>query len=201
MDDCQDILGSIINNNADMVFALDPEKKYIFFNEVHKVAMKEKYGVDIEEGMSICDYIPGRVLAGICDETFAKAQKGETINFEYDFGNTTFFGGHASLNVFPLKKSGGLIIGVAVFARNISKEMELEQQNVEYVRMMEHIVSDLSHKLRKPVATILGLIQLIDADKEPEELGRVLDYLKESTDELDIHLRQMTKLLENKPRN
>lgn len=182
-----------------MVFALDTEKRYMLFNEAHRTSMKKRYGVDIKEGVSMLDYIGDPDDMNVGSDIFSRVTRGEIVTIESEFGNKSLFRGHTSLHVFPLKATNGAIYGVAVFARNISREMNLQMQNYHYINMMDHIASDLSHKLRKPVATILGLIQLIDSEKQVCDMDQVLTYLKESTNELDYSIRHMTSLLENRP--
>lgn len=195
----RDLLSSIINHNDDMVFALDANKRYVLFNEAHKTSMKRRYGVDIVEGASMLEYIDNVEDLGVGNDIFARVSAGDVVTFESEFGNKSLFRGHTSLRVFPLRGDNAEIFGIAVFAKNITHEMTLQKQNYHYMNIMEHIASDLSHKLRKPVATILGLIQLIDSEKEICDLRQIFDYLKESTDELDQCIKQMTRLIEKKP--
>lgn len=194
----QDILKSIIDNNDDMVFALDLDKRYLLFNAAHKGAMKKRYGVDIEEGIKMLNYIKDEMDIGVGYDIFERVAAGEIITLESEFDCNSIFRGHTALHVFPLKGNDAEIFGIAVFARNITKEMNLQMQNYYYGKMVEHIVSDLSHKLRKPVATILGLAQLMDSEKETADVKKIIGYLKETTDELDQCIKQMTRLLERK---
>jgi signal transduction histidine kinase len=182
-----------------MIFALDLDKRYLLFNEAHSQSMKKRYGIDIQKGVSILEYVDAESDIGVGDELFDRIIAGEKITFEAEFGNDSLFRGHTELHAFPLKNDNGDTFGVAVFAHDISTKMKLLLQNYHYSRLMENIVSDLSHKLRKPVATILGLTQLLDTEKENKELAEILKYIKVSTEELDKHLRQMTVLLEKKP--
>lgn len=53
-----------------------------------------------------------------------------------------------------------------------------------------------SHELRAPLARILGLLQLFEYERVPEQTRMLLRYLQESSTELDDVIRQMNRLLE-----
>ncbi len=193
-----DIVRSIINSNDQMIFALDLEKRYLFFNNAHSRSMKKRYNADIMEGVSMLHYVDSETDMGVGNDIFDRVARGEVVTFIAEFGQDSLFRGHTELHVFPLKNDSGDIFGITVFAHDINAQMQLQLQNEQYLQLMGHIVSDLSHKLRKPVATIMGLVNLLDTDEEDSELAQILKYIKESTDELDRHIRQMTALLEKK---
>jgi hypothetical protein len=195
----QVLLRALIENNDDTIFALDHEMRYILFNHVHKNAMMKKYGKEIELGRSIVEYVQG------VDEDMEKgrqmfehALKGETLTFEADFGDKGMFRGNMMMNVFPLKNEINKIFGFAVFAKDLALQKKIQEQRDHYVSTMEKMVSDLSHKLRKPVATMLGLIQLIDDEKNEADLKKILAYLRESTAEMDDCIKQMTSFIEGR---
>jgi PAS domain S-box-containing protein len=196
----QAILKAIIENNNDMIFALDLEMRYILFNPAHKRSMKTRYGVDIKIGMPMTRYVRVNEDIGLGMSVFQRVIKGERVIFESDFGTEGMFRGHTQLHVFPLLDESKKIFGIAVFAKDVTAQHELQQQKENYIKMMEYLVSDLSHKLRKPVATILGLVQLVDEEKNIKDLQKILSYLHESTAELDECIRQMTQFLEDHTR-
>tara|TARA_R110002050_G_scaffold274861_1_gene419488 strand:+ start:3192 stop:4286 length:1095 start_codon:yes stop_codon:yes gene_type:complete len=56
----------------------------------------------------------------------------------------------------------------------------------EYEQTLECIIFDISHVIRKPVSSILGLCSLIENDQlEQKELLRISAYIKEAAKELD----------------
>ena len=59
--------------------------------------------------------------------------------------------------------------------------MILEKQN----RQLREIAYIQSHKVRKPVANILGLMQLMDKSKMSEENQKYFDFLLQATQDLD----------------
>lgn len=198
----QVLLKALIENNDDTIFALDNELRYILFNEVHKQNMKKKYGKDIELGKTIMEYVAHvDEDLNLGKNMFLKALKGETITFESDFGDKGLFRGNMMMHLFPLKNEIGKIFGMAVFAKDLTLQKQIQAQKDHYLSAMEQMVSDLSHKLRKPVATMLGLVQLIDEEKNLADLKKILSYLRESTAEMDECIKQMTSFIEGSRNN
>lgn len=88
-DACRSILQCIIDNANALIFSLDRQYRYTSFNRAHAAAMKTLYGVDIELGRSLYDYmtVPGdreisrrnldRALAG--EQLVEEAYSGEAL--------------------------------------------------------------------------------------------------------------------------
>lgn len=92
-----------------------------------------------------------RALAGerytIITETTEPAT-GKSLSFEISFN--------------PIYKVKGNITGVGCFARNITNWLETEKAIVDQNERLRHIASLTSHELRRPVASMLGLINIMD---------------------------------------
>jgi two-component system CheB/CheR fusion protein len=61
------------------------------------------------------------------------------------------------------------------------KEIALEQQN----KVLEEIAFIQSHEIRRPLANILGLVQLLDKEQLSAENAEIINYLDKSAQELD----------------
>lgn len=69
---------------------------------------------------------------------------------------------------------------------------ELEKKNIA----LEEYAFINAHKLRSPVASILGLIHLMQKVELNDEAQKVLDHLKDSTEKLDSIVNSITKAIE-----
>ena len=67
------------------------------------------------------------------------------------------------------------------------KETEVERQ----IHTLKHIAWMSSHQLRKPVATILGLINLIEMHPSADEMAELAVHLKTATLELDTIVHEI----------
>ncbi|MDP1801535.1 MAG: diguanylate cyclase [Bacteroidota bacterium] len=83
------------------------------------------------------------------------------------------------------------------------KRMELTNSNLELLRMDKHLKGHIraleemmfmiSHKVRQPVANILGLANLFDLIKNPsDETKKLVGYNRESALALDLFTQELT---------
>lgn len=86
-----------------------------------------------------------------------------------------------------------------------NKIKKAEEFLKEYIRGMEEMMFMTQHKVRQPVANIIGVSNLLDEfiDK-PEMLRKMIAYLKESAVSLDVFTKELTEYigeLEEKGKN
>lgn len=72
------------------------------------------------------------------------------------------------------------------------RTLELEKKN----KALEEYAFINAHKLRAPVASILGLVPIIDSIPQNAESKEALYHLKQSTQKLDEIVRSITKVIE-----
>ncbi len=75
--------------------------------------------------------------------------------------------------------------------------LELLEQNSR----LEQFTYIISHNLRAPMARIIGLAQIIDLAKEPEEIMDLVNKMALSTRDLDIIIKDLAQILEIQKRN
>jgi len=66
-----------------------------------------------------------------------------------------------------------------------------------YVHGMEKMISITNHKVRQPVANILGMANLMDYVNSPEELKTIVEYMKRSALDLDAFTNELTSFIGN----
>ncbi len=195
----QSILRSVIDNYEDSIFAVNNKQQYIVFNEAHRTAMKKKYNVDIQQGVNMAEYLNVEADLGLGKDLFAKAISGNSVTVEHYFGDDSLFRGLTQVHVFPLKDHEDRVIGVTVFTKDRSTQHNAQIAKDKYLSTLEGLLADLSHKLRRPVASMLGLIQLVDEVKTTDEMNKLLAFFRESVGEMDDYIKEMSKSLqENK---
>jgi|APHig6443717497_1056834.scaffolds.fasta_scaffold302287_2 signal transduction histidine kinase len=84
--------------------------------------------------------------------------------------------------------------------RETRKELiKSKEKLVEKNKSLEEYAFITSHNLRRPLANILGLVQLFDEKKSDDDLNKeVIEKLKTSAEELDEVIKQTTKVLNKK---
>jgi len=66
---------------------------------------------------------------------------------------------------------------------------------MEYENTLEQISFDISHVLRRPVSTLLGLANVIEKDQaiDPDKLKKYLRFIKTVSEELDVFTKQLNE--------
>lgn len=105
------------------------------------------------------------------------------------------------------KRAGELVIAnkELVFQKEEKKKRaaELSQAGVTirqaqtalhiYIHGMKEMMYMTSHKIRQPVTSMLGLLNLLDKSiYSPVDLKKMLDYMKQSVVALDIYTKELT---------
>ncbi len=74
-----------------------------------------------------------------------------------------------------------------------------EDKHIVHIKDLEDMMFMISHKVRLPVANILGLSELINVDKNnPEELKKLLILIKESVQLLDNFTGELSAFIHAK---
>lgn len=177
-------LRAIINSTNDNNVLIDNNYKILSFNRRAFESVKKVFGAEMKEGEDFRKYVvpskekdfqnyTKRALQGerIVEEVCIEINEREKLWFLVSF--------------FPAYDEEGNLIGVSYNASDIDKrkkyELILEKQN----RQLREIAYIQSHKVRKPLANILGLIQLMDKSKMSEENQKYFDFLLQAAQDLD----------------
>ena len=80
----------------------------------------------------------------------------------------------------------GALSGLVIASINITERKEQELQIQKHAEALKEIAKIQSHEIRRPVANIIGLTDLMDfQQKTIEENDQILQYLRMSAQELD----------------
>ncbi|MGF7081056.1 hypothetical protein [Mucilaginibacter sp. UYCu711] len=83
-----------------------------------------------------------------------------------------------------------------LIGNNDNENEKREQFLKEYVHGLEAMMFMTHHKVRQPVANILGMANLIEKHaNSPDELKKIADYMKQSALDLDMFTRELTKFV------
>jgi len=127
-----DIEQFINADNNVVVFALDTNYRYLFFNERHKQIMMDIWGHDIELGVSILDYIVSSKDRTKAKSNFDKALSGISFNLLEDYGNTEYERHYYKDSYFPLRDNRNEITGTGVIVEELMVE-DVENKDLDKV--------------------------------------------------------------------
>ncbi|MGN6179824.1 MAG: PAS domain S-box protein [Mucilaginibacter sp.] len=183
-------LEALINNTEDLIWSVDREYRYLSMNEPYKSAIVGHIGHNPTLGESVLHTsFPPELLAkwldyynrGVSGERYAvltesKMPSGETNYFETGFN--------------PIYNEKGEITGVGCFSRNITERVKTTKALTEQNERLQNIASLSSHELRRPVATMLGLIEILDKEDfyNPENM-QIIEHIISVGLEIDNVIR------------
>jgi PAS domain S-box-containing protein len=162
----QNSLDALINTTDDLIWSIDKESRYVYMNTAYRTLIGRITGVEPREGdfsylhkgytvdeIETWERYYRRALAGerfsVVSDSIDMATK-EALSFEVRFN--------------PVYKANGEITGVGCFSRDITERLVIEKAIVEQNERLRHIASVTSHELRRPVASMLGLINIMDKE-------------------------------------
>ncbi len=198
------LMTSIVNSSEDAIISKTLEGIVTSWN--HGAESILGYSTREIIGNSIQQIIPPHLLN---EESYIlnRIKKGQSVD-HYETvrrkknGEQIF----VSLTVSPIFDSAGKITGASKILRNISdrKHMELEREKtmtelLQRNRDLEQFSYIVSHNLRAPVATIIGLSDVLrDKQLNHNEKEKFLNGMGVSAQKLDMVIRDLNMILQVK---
>ena len=89
----------------------------------------------------------------------------------------------------------GIICLVSLRYRRLWERLDAQRNS--HIKELQEMLFVTSHKIRRPISTCLGLMQLIDSSKSVDqaELHKIIQHLKENALELDTFTKELTKFI------
>ena len=109
---------------------------------------------------------------------------------------------YVSLTVSPIMDSNGMVNGSSKILRDIThqKLMELEREKminemVQRNRDLEQFSFIVSHNIRSPISTLLGLTSMMEYELSEDEKEALVKGIKQSATKLDTVIRDVNDIL------
>ncbi len=187
-------LKAVFDSTRSIHFLLDKNYQVLFFNKAALQAENWYHKAGLNEGDNLINMMgeDEKSKAGF-KKCFQRAFAGE--NFEIE-EHITFASGKQvwCKTEFYQVVENKSIIGVALNITNIDEIKKSEQQVMAQNEALKKIAFIQSHEVRRPVATILGLINLIDKENMNEPFNAiVIDKLEVTVKELDEVIHRTVK--------
>jgi PAS domain S-box-containing protein len=192
-------LAVLIDHSEDLIWSVDTEFKMLFGNRAFRHCFYSFAGFYPAEGQHMLDK---RISAGMrqkWQENYSRALQGEafmlTENWVQESGTR-----YMENNFNPLYAADGTIIGVNCFVKDVT----LNKQNYNRIRTQNENLKKIawmqSHKMRRPVANLLGIVELMKVDFPERMTGdSLMNALYNSVVQIDEITREIvlaTKELE-----
>lgn len=185
-------LEALINNTEDQIWSVDKETRYVYMNKAYRSKIAQLTGVEPKEGDYSYLHIGfGEQVIETWKKYYSRALTGEIytiINETVDPDTQQVLSFEISFN--PIYKAKGEITGIGCFARNITDRLKTENAIIDQNSRLRHIASLTSHELRRPVASMLGLINIMDRSNfyNPDN-KEIIEHLLTVGNEIDEVIR------------
>jgi len=168
-------LAKILDSPGLIIFSLDMQYCYTAFNSLHRATMKAIWGVDIMLGMNMLHCIARAEDCAKAKANFDRALAGEEFVVIEEYGDELLMRTWYEDSYSPQRDAEGEAEGVSVFVKDITRQKLFEAQLHIKNTQLEHLNEELnaliyrtSHDLRAPVASLMGLVGLMEESKEDE---------------------------------
>lgn len=184
---------SVFDSTKDVHFLIDREYKVLFFNRAAIQNGQEYHQKQLEEGDSLLDYMGDEQAQTKFKQQVQRAFDGEISEIEEKVVYSASLSVWFKTEFYPVEENKE-IIGVAVNITNIDKLKKSQERIHTHNELLKKIAFIQSHEVRRPVATILGLINLFDREDLAAEFNRiVIEKLEMATQELDEVIHRIVK--------
>ncbi|MCD8740831.1 PAS domain S-box protein [Mucilaginibacter roseus] len=188
-------LRSFFESSVEQHLLLNRNFEILAFNKAWNNHVRSAYGRSLERGKKMTDYIHPDHLA-LFYRDYNTALRGTAV---FDERKLKSNGADAWFLVKfePAFDAEGEIIGVSVDIIDITRRIQNEEMVQMQKQSLQNIAFMQSHELRRPVASILGLMDLINADGHAPQTTE-WQYLQDSVKELDSMIRSIVDEVDKK---
>lgn len=190
-------LQAIHDSTTNVNIFVDKDYKIVAFN---KKALENSvifHGKQIEEGDLLLDYMATDEMKSNFIKLFERASTGEVIMMESLVEYTQDLKLWLRSEYHSVIDHKNNIIGVSLNIIDITERKNAELKVQEQNERLEEIAFIQSHKVRRPLANILGLMTLINrTPKDVPDFQNFLDLLDTSANELDDVIREIVNMTE-----
>nr|MCU0375371.1 PAS domain-containing protein [Chitinophagaceae bacterium] len=183
------ILRFMYDSTTDACSFIDRDFRFRYLNKVSRQLSEKLLGKKASIGDRAIDYILPPLQAEF-QQLFESVIKGAEVNVER-FDGTDWW----QVVMKPVFDNTHQIIGISQNFKNITEKKKIELQLIKQNNILRGIAYQQSHELRRPVAAILGLCDLIqyETSGSDNELNILIENLKITVQELDDSIRQAVK--------
>jgi PAS domain S-box-containing protein len=185
-------LKGLINNSDDLIWMLDADGVIVTANEAFQIKFREFLGFEVELSKKIdVSQLPTSGFTKNWSNYFMLAFSGKRLRVEEEVNNddkTEYY----EIVLNPIYNDDKQVFAVGCFARDITQRKHSENQIKEQVTRLKEVAWIQSHEVRKPLANILGLLQLLKSGNVDESQHReLLDHMEASCRDLDTVVKRI----------
>lgn len=192
IEDSEMKLNAIFNSSKDIYILAGKQLEVLAFN---RAASGYVYTTN-KKLLKLGDHLPDFFDPGIVkslNKYFSVALSGRPIKKEWMMWPGTKHACWKETEMIPVKNQAGEVIGVALNSTDIT-DRKLQEKRIRIQNeALTRIAIIQSHELRRPVASLIGLLDLIKMEQSDGSGFTYLDLLELTVQELDMKIRGIVK--------
>jgi PAS domain-containing protein len=179
-------LRAFFESSIDYHLLLGHNFEVLAFNKSWSNYVKHNYNIDLQKGdsMTLCLHSEN---VGIFYKDYLKALRGTAVFVKRQIKHTIPYVWHM-IKFEPSLNADGDIIGVTINSTDITRKVQQEEMVAAQEQLLRQIALIQSHELRRPVASILGLMTLLTIDGHTEAIHE-LQLMEKAVSELDEKIK------------
>lgn len=187
-------LRSFFESSIDQHLLLGKNFEVLAFNKSWERHVKTTYDLQMEKGKPMFDYLNTDHLRDFYRD-YLTAMKGTAVYDERNLKQKDQDRWHV-VKFEPAFDRDGEIIGVSVNVSDVNSRVDKENTVRYQSQQLDDIAFIQTHEFRRPVASILGLIQLINLDGRNSDLEE-WEMLERAVQELDEKVKLIVGSINN----
>lgn len=169
-------------------FYIGNDLQILYFNEFANKTIKQVCGIQLAVGDSFRPVLT--YLAGIdrIQYTFNKIEENVDYKFDHFDGKTWW-----QINMYPVYDERQLKQGFAINIHDVTLEKDNFQKMETMLGQLQRIAWRQSHEVRRPIANILGIMELMRREHPDWFTHEYIQILKNATDQLDEVVQKIVR--------
>ncbi len=167
------LLESSIESPKDMIIlSLDCEYRYLYFNQAHAETMSHVYGTQPQRGDCIFDHMKVKGDRDKLKTHYDRAMAGEShVEIEeYGEGELRYY---YEIRYNPIYDEKNEIVGVTVFAQNITERKQAENTIKTSLREKEVLLQEIYHRTKNNMGVISSLLTLQSSHTKDKQVQQI----------------------------
>jgi PAS domain S-box-containing protein len=194
LEQSRQVLQAIFDSTQSYIFLVDPQFKIIFFNKKAQEGSRSMHGRELQLGDSILIYTESgndEMALLTFRENYDKAvATRQTVVSEREIYYPSMMSSWIRSEYTPVYDNGtGILVGVALRIVDITERKRHEIQIEQQTEILQQISWMQSHQTRQPVATILGLINILEKSSLSDDNRKIVAMLEDTALKLDDVIR------------
>jgi PAS domain-containing protein len=186
-----EVMERILNHTLDLAMVISPIFEVMYFNQAAYQRIKQSFDHELQLRDDFWRFVISGDEEGFLDR-INRAFTGKTVHHESQIealnGPPRWF--HHTY--FPVHDDKGELFGIALLYQDVDDLKQAQAEVQHQQRKLSHISFHQSHRIRRHVANLIGLISLIEEKTMSDEARRLLKLAGDETGRLDEVIHEIT---------